>query len=66
MLQSKQSEAFLAVAETGSFELAAERLSITASAVTLRVQSLEKNLGHLLIVRERPCRATQAGLSLLH
>ena len=43
MLQSKQSEAFLAVAETGSFELAAERLSITASAVTLRVQSLEKN-----------------------
>ena len=66
MLQSKQSEAFLAVAETGSFELAAERLNITASAVTLRVQSLEKNLGHLLIVRERPCRATQAGLSLLH
>ena len=66
MLQSKQSEAFLAVAETGSFELAAERLNITASAVTLRVQSLEKNLGHLLIVRERPCRVTQAGLSLLH
>lgn len=66
MLQSKQSEAFLAVAETGSFELAAERLNITASAVTLRVQNLEKNLGHLLIVRERPCRVTQAGLSLLH
>ena len=66
MLNSKQCDAFLAVAETGSFDLAAERLCITASAVTMRVQSLEKSLGHLLIVRERPCRATQAGLSLLH
>ncbi len=66
MLQSKHSEAFLAVAETGSFEQAAVRLNITASAVTLRVQSLEKQLGHVLIVRERPCRVTQTGLSLLH
>ena len=66
MLQSKHSEAFLAVAETGSFEQAAQRLNITASAVTLRLQSLEKNLGHLLIVRERPCKPTQVGQSLLH
>lgn len=65
MLQSKHSEAFLAVAETGSFEHAAIRLNITASAVTLRLQTLEKNLGHMLIVRERPCRVTQAGQSLL-
>ena len=66
MLNHKQCDAFLAVAETGSFDLAAEQLYITASAVTLRVQSLEKSLGHLLIVRERPCRPTQAGQSLLH
>ena len=66
MLNSKQCDAFLAVAEMGSFDLAAERLCITASAVTLRIQSLEKTLGHLLIVRERPCRVTQAGQSLLH
>lgn len=65
MLQSKHSEAFLAVAETGSFELAAERLSITSSAVTLRVQTLEKSLGHLLIIRERPCRVTESGQQLL-
>ncbi|WP_445115449.1 LysR family transcriptional regulator ArgP [Acinetobacter sp. WZC-1] len=65
MLQSKQSEAFLAVAETGSFELAAAKLCITSSAVTLRVQSLEKSLGHILIVRERPCRVTSAGQALL-
>ena len=66
MLQSKHSEAFLAVAETGSFEQAALRLNITASAVTLRLQTLEKKLGHVLIVRERPCRPTLAGQSLLH
>ena len=66
MLQSKHSEAFLAVAETGSFEQAALRLNITASAVTLRLQTLEKKLGHVLIVRERHCRPTLAGQSLLH
>lgn len=66
MLNHKQCDAFLAVAETGSFDLAASRLCITASAITLRVQSLEKNLGHMLIVRERPCRVTKAGQSLLH
>lgn len=66
MLQSKHSEAFLAVAETGSFEQAALRLNITASAVTLRLQTLEKKLGHVLIVRERPCRPTLTGQSLLH
>jgi len=65
VLQSKQSEAFLAVIETGSFEGAAEKLFITASAVTLRIQSLEKALGHILIIRERPCRPTQTGQKLL-
>lgn len=66
MLNHKQCEAFMAVAETGSFDLAAARLYITASAVTLRVQSLEKHLGQILIVRERPCKATVAGIALLH
>ena len=66
MLNSKQCDAFFAVAKTGSFELAAMELNITASAVTLRVQSLEKKLGHLLLVRERPCKVTQTGQTLLH
>ena len=65
MLPHKSCEAFLAVAETGSFEQAAIRLHITASAVTLRVQSLEKDLGNTLIVRERPCRVTSTGQLLL-
>lgn len=45
MLNSKQCDAFLAVAETGSFDLAAERLCITAGVVTMRVQSLENPWG---------------------
>ncbi len=65
MLPHKSCEAFLAVVETGSFEQAAMRLHITASAVTLRVQSLEKQLGHTLILRERPCRVTATGQTLL-
>lgn len=65
MLHSKNSDAFFAVIETGSFELAAERLCITPSAVTLRVQALEKDLGHILVIRERPCRTTQSGQQLL-
>lgn len=65
MLQSKHSEAFLAVIESGSFEAAAQHLNITAAAVSLRIQSLEKHLGHALLIRERPCRATQTGQMLL-
>lgn len=66
MLNSKQTDAFFAVAQTGSFDLAAKTLNLTASAVTLRVQNLEKTLGHLLLVRDRPCRVTEAGQTLLH
>lgn len=65
-LNAKQCDAFLAVIETGSFDLAAHRLCISASAVTLRIQGLEQALGHLLLIRERPCRVTQAGQALLH
>ncbi|ENW95178.1 ArgP/LysG family DNA-binding transcriptional regulator [Acinetobacter dispersus] len=61
MLDNKQCEAFFAVAEHGSFEQAGAKLCITASAVTLRVQALEKELGQLLLIRGRPCVLTQAG-----
>lgn len=65
MLSSKACEAFLAVAELGSFDAAALHLHLSASAVTLRVQSLEKQLGQVLLLRERPCRVTQAGQQLM-
>ncbi len=58
MLDSKQCEAFLAVAEVGSFDAAGEHLCITPSAVSLRVQALEKYLGQILIIRGRPCVLT--------
>ena len=64
MLPSKSCSAFLAVAELGSFEAAALRLCISASAVTLRVQALEKQLGQILLLRERPCRVTASGWQL--
>ncbi|SPL70568.1 LysR family transcriptional regulator ArgP [Acinetobacter stercoris] len=65
MLDHKQCEAFLTVAETGSFEHAGAKLCITPSAVTLRVQALEKNLGQLLLIRGRPCTLTQSGKEVL-
>lgn len=65
LLDQRQCAAFTAVAATGSFEKAAQQLFITPSAVSLRVQALEKQLGVLLIERTRPCQLTQAGNTLL-
>ena len=42
---------FLAVYETGAFKGAADRLSITSSALTQRVQKLESYLGARLFDR---------------
>lgn len=61
MLDNKQCEAFLAVVETGSFDQAGIKLCITSSAVTLRVQALEKELGQLLLIRGKPSVLTHAG-----
>ena len=44
-------EAFLAVKETGSFHLAAEKLALSQSAVTRRVQKLETALDSVLFER---------------
>ncbi len=65
ILDRRQGEALLAVTDTGSFEQAAARLRLTASAVSQRVRALEEQLGQPLVVRSRPCRATRAGQRLL-
>ncbi|KAA8734950.1 LysR family transcriptional regulator ArgP [Acinetobacter qingfengensis] len=65
MLNSKQCQAFLAVIETGSFDQAGQLLCLTPSAISLRVQALEKTLGQLLLIRGRPCTLTQAGQDVL-
>lgn len=53
---------FLAVAETGSFLSAADRLFVARSALSLRVQRLEDQLGQPLFARSRTGAAlTPAG-----
>ncbi len=62
---SPQIAAFIAVIEERSFEGAARRLSVTSSAISQRVRTLEERLGQLLVVRQSPCRVTPAGQQLL-
>lgn len=64
-IDGQQLTAFAAVVEAGSFDAAAERLHITPSAVSQRVKALEQRVGQVLVVREKPCAATQAGVPLL-
>jgi len=58
-------ECLAAIVEEGGFERAAVRLSITQSAVSQRLRSLEVQVGTVLIVRTRPLKATSAGRLLL-
>lgn len=58
-------ETFIAVAELGSFSLAAQRLHLTQPSVTGRVQRLESALGIALLVRTtRKVETTAAGAAL--
>jgi LysR family transcriptional regulator (chromosome initiation inhibitor) len=54
-----------ALADQGSFERAAQRLSITQSAVSQRLRSLEAQVGQLLVVRSRPLRLSEPGRLML-
>lgn len=58
-------ECLAAIVEEGGFERAAQRLSITQSAVSQRLRALEAQVGTVLIVRSRPLRPTAAGHLLL-
>ncbi len=53
-----------AVVRTGSFEGAAKSLDVTQSAVSQRIKQLEEKVGAILILRGRPCTATEDGLLL--
>lgn len=53
---------FLAVVEVGSLKSAADRLNVTQSTVTARLDKLDEMLGHALLVRSRRgARLTRAG-----
>ncbi|WP_448630212.1 LysR family transcriptional regulator [Cellulomonas soli] len=56
-----QLDALAAVVAEGSFDAAARRLHVTPSAVSQRIKALEQLVGHVLVQRSRPCRATVAG-----
>jgi LysR family transcriptional regulator (chromosome initiation inhibitor) len=53
------------VIEHGSFDAAAARLHVTPSAISQRIKALEQRVGQVLVVREKPCKATAAGVPLL-
>lgn len=61
MLDYPSMRAVALVAQTGSFEKAAQVLCVTPSAVSQRIKQLEERLGVVLIVRGNPCMATEKG-----
>ena len=66
MPEVKQLRVLRAVADAGSFSLAADRLSYTQPAVSRIVASLERELGAVLVERQsRPIRLTDAGMALV-
>ncbi len=54
-----------AIVDTGSFEAAAARLSITQSAVSQRILALETAVGRPVLRRTRPIQATEAGEAIV-
>ena len=65
MLDARQLDALAAVVEHGGFGPAAQALSLSLAAVSLRIKSLEEHLGQRLLVRGKTVRATAAGQALL-
>src|SRR5215469_4900712 len=66
-IDSKQLRAFVTLARTGSFTLAAKELNLTQSAISHSIKSLEQDVGCLLLNRMgKKVLLTQAGEQLLH
>lgn len=68
-LEIRHLVAFVAVAESGSFVRAAERLGYTQSAISQQISTLERLVGHRLLIRNpggrRPVAPTEIGTTLL-
>ncbi len=64
MLDYSALGALAAVIREGSFERAALALHVTPSAVSQRIRLLEERAGCALVVRDKPCRATETGRRL--
>ncbi len=64
-MRIEQLQAFLAVAETGSFGQAARKCGVTQSTVSRQIQSLESDLGLPLFHRSSQAKLTVAGEKVL-
>lgn len=62
----RQLKAFVAIAETGTFTAAAERVHVTQAAISMQIRQLERETGAKLFVRApRKVILTEAGEKLL-
>ncbi len=64
-MRIEQLQAFLAVADSGSFGIAAQQFGLTQSTISRQIQSLENNLGMPLFHRTAQAKLTIAGEKLL-
>ncbi|MDJ0659463.1 MAG: LysR family transcriptional regulator [Crocosphaera sp.] len=64
-MRIEQLQAFLVIAETGSFGQAASQCGITQSTISRQIQALEATLGALLFHRSTQAKLTVAGEKLL-
>jgi LysR family transcriptional regulator, chromosome initiation inhibitor len=65
MLDREQLETFATIVEQGSFERAATVLNVTRGAVSQRIKALEESLATVLLLRDKPTRATERGEVLM-
>lgn len=64
-VEPAQAKALAAIVGEGSFEAAAAALSVTPSAVSQRIRSLEIAVGRPVITRTRPLRPTETGQAIV-
>ncbi|NJP09749.1 MAG: LysR family transcriptional regulator [Leptolyngbyaceae cyanobacterium RU_5_1] len=64
-MRLEQLQAFLAVADTGSFQKAAQQCGVTQSAISRQIQALESDLGAPLFHRAAQAKLTVVGDRLL-
>ncbi len=64
-MRLEQLQAFLAIAETGSFQQAARRCGVTQSTISRQIQALECDLGLPLFHRTASAKLTLAGERVL-
>lgn len=64
-MRLEQLQAFLAIAETGSFQQAARKCAVTQSTISRQLQALEADLGMPLLHRTAQAKLTIAGEQFL-